>query len=90
MCTYVTEHVAITASAKGAEGWHPVSEATVYFDHPVHVALDHSLNIDLFPAGGGVRCVGVELSPDSARALAQSILSTLATAEATLGAEAAR
>ena len=36
MCTYNTEKVEIAGSGKGAQGWFQLTDATVYFDHPVH------------------------------------------------------
>ena len=79
MCTYQTTTLAVRGSGKGTEGWFPVSDATVYFDHPVHAPSDHTLNIDLLnPARGAGARVAMELDPDSARALAEAILETLA------------
>ena len=79
MCTYQTTTLAVAGSGKGAEGWFPVSDATVYFDHPVHAPADHTLNIDLLnPAAGSGARVALELDPGSARALAEAILETLA------------
>jgi len=79
MCTYTTEHVEITGSGKGANGWFQVSEASVYFDHPANAPLEHSLNIDfLQPELGASARVAVELDAASAGRLAQAILSTLA------------
>jgi hypothetical protein len=50
----------------------------VYFDHPVHTLANHTLNIDLRrPAEGPSARVGIELTAESARALAESILSVL-------------
>ena len=46
MCTYITAKVETEGSGKGAEGWFPLTETTVYFDHPVHASADHTLNID--------------------------------------------
>ncbi|TAN19853.1 MAG: hypothetical protein EPN30_11420 [Actinomycetota bacterium] len=78
MCTYITEHVEIAGSGKGANGWFKVSEASVYYDHPVHVPLEHSLNIDfLQPELGPSARVAVELDAASAKRLAEAILSTL-------------
>jgi Family of unknown function (DUF6295) len=78
MCTYVTETLDVTGSAKGPTGWIRVTDASVYFDHPVHAAADHTLNIDLRrPADGPAARVGVELSRESARALAEAILRVL-------------
>lgn len=78
MCTYITEKVEVSGSGKGADGWFKVSNASVYFDHPVHAPFEHSLNIDfLQPALGPSARVAVELSPESARELAEAILTTL-------------
>jgi hypothetical protein len=55
-----------------------VTDATVYFDHPVHFGAGHALMIDVTdPAKGPGARIALELDPDSARALAQSILHTL-------------
>jgi len=93
MCTYVTENVAVSGSAKGQGGWSSVSRATVYFDHPFHAPLEHSLNIDFTdPRDEGAdasRRVAVELSAESARALAQAILATLDSGEASVNGAAA-
>ncbi len=81
MCTYQTERVTVQGSGKGATGWFPVTDATVYFDHPVHAPADHTLNLDfLNPERGPSARVAVELDPVSARALAEAILTTLDTA----------
>jgi Family of unknown function (DUF6295) len=78
MCTYLTETIKITGSGKGAEGWFSVSDASVYFDHPVHAMAEHTLNIDFRnPAGGPSARVAVELNAESARELARAILLTL-------------
>jgi hypothetical protein len=78
MCTYQTTSIAVTGSGKGAGGWFALSDASVYFDHPVHAAADHTLNIDLLnPARGPGFRVALELDPGSARALAEAILRSL-------------
>ncbi len=81
MCTYLTERTEVTGSAKGPNGWFGLSHATVYFDHPVHAAAGHSLNIDFsnLAAGPSAR-VAVELTAESARALVAAIEATLASA----------
>jgi uncharacterized protein DUF6295 len=78
MCTYITETIAIAGSAKGASGWITVTDGTIYLDHPIHAPFGHTLNIDfraseLGPSGR----VAVELSRESARALAKAIESVL-------------
>lgn len=78
MCTYVTETLPVTGSAKGQDGWIRVTDATVYFDHPTHALADHTLNVDLRrPDAGPAARVAVELTADSARELAHAILKVL-------------
>jgi hypothetical protein len=78
MCTYQTTTVPLQGSGKGPRGWFPVTDGTVYFDHPVHANADHTLNIDLVNPGRGAGArVAVELDAESARALAEAILDTL-------------
>ena len=79
MCTYVTETLPVAGSAKGPDGWLRVTDATVYFDHPTHALADHTLNVDLRrPADGPGARVAIELTAESARALAHAILGVLA------------
>ncbi|MGE5290338.1 MAG: DUF6295 family protein [Micromonosporaceae bacterium] len=88
MCTYLTEKIEISGSGKGPDGWFHLSDATVYFDHPVHAQAGHTLNIDfLNPAQGASARVAVELTAGSARALADAILASLASAPPDLLAE---
>lgn len=78
MCTYQTERLRVSASAKAPAGWMTMTDATVYFDHPVHFAAGHAVMIDVMnPSQGPAARVALELSPDSARALAHAILTTL-------------
>jgi hypothetical protein len=82
MCSYITEKTEIFGSAKGPTGWFTVDTANVYFDHPFHAPLDHSLNIDFVnEAKGSPTRVAVELSAESARALVDKILAALAQGE---------
>jgi hypothetical protein len=79
MCTYLTEKIGISGSGKGTAGWIKVTDATVYFDHPVHAQADHTLNIDfLDPSAGPSARVAVELTAESARALVKAIEAALA------------
>jgi Family of unknown function (DUF6295) len=79
MCTYSTEQIKISGSGKGAAGWFSVSDATVYYDHPVHAMAEHTLNIDFAnPDRGPSARVAVELTAESARALAAAIEAALA------------
>ena len=81
MCTDQTEKVTVEGSGKGVAGWFGLTEATVYFDHPQHARPEHTLNIDFLNPGQGPSArVAVELTADSARALAAAIESALAAA----------
>ena len=83
MCTYQTEKVAVDGSGKGAQGWFPVSDATVYVDHPVHAPYGHTVNIDfLNPVLGPSSRVALELTEEAALALADAIRASVASAPA--------
>ena len=78
MCTYDTQRVIINGSAKGANGWFRATDATVYFDHPVHFGAGHALMVDVMnPTLGPSSRVGLELDAASARTLANAILASL-------------
>jgi hypothetical protein len=83
MCSWITERTPVSGSGKGPDGWFPVTQANVYFDHPYHAPLEHTLNIDFVnPAEGPAARVAVELSEESARALVEKILAVLASGAA--------
>jgi len=79
MCTYQTSRVELDGAGKGPEGWFPLTEATVYFDHPVSARAEHTLNIDFLNRSRGPSArVAVELDPRAALALARAIVDSLA------------
>ena len=83
MCTMITHQAKILGSGKGASGWFELREVNVSYDHPFNFPLDHALNIDFVnEAEGPSARVAVELTPESARQLAKTILATLERAEA--------
>jgi hypothetical protein len=84
MCTYATVRIPMNGSAKGpGSSWFRATDATVYFDHPVHAMAGHTLNIDVAaPAQGPGTRVALELTADSARELAAAIQEALASAPA--------
>ena len=91
MCSYVTEMLPVEGSAKGATGWFRVTDAAdqaqqtsqvayacVYYDHPVHALAEHAVTIDVRrPADGPAARVALELTAESARSLARTILQVL-------------
>jgi hypothetical protein len=83
MCTNIVQSTEVEGCGKGASGWFDVTLAHVSYDHPFNARYEHALNIDFVneAAGLGAR-VAVELSPESARRLAETILSTLSRGEA--------
>ena len=86
MCTYATFTTAVEGSAKGPNGtWFRVTDASVYFDHPVHALAEHTLNIDVAaPAHGPAARVALELTASAARDLVTAIQSALDSAPAEL------
>lgn len=85
MCTYQTEHLEVRASAKTSDGWTSMTNAIVYFDHPVHFGAGHALMIDLLnPSIGPSARAALEMDADSARALAHAILKSLNSVPETL------
>jgi hypothetical protein len=86
MCTYATVQTTLEGSAKGPEGsWFAVTDAAVYFDHPVHALAEHTLNIDFAaPAKGPAARVAVELTAAAARDLVAAIQAALESAPAAL------
>jgi Family of unknown function (DUF6295) len=83
MCTYQTELLDVEGSGKGPNGWFGLERAMVYFDHPVHAAAEHTVNIDfLTPSRGPSARVAVELTEASARALVAALNATLASVPA--------
>lgn len=82
MCSYIVEKLAVFGSAKGGDAnggaWRRIDAAHVYYDHPYDAPLDHALSVDFHNEAGGSReRIAVELSADSARALAHAILAAL-------------
>ena len=82
MCTYATVSERVEGSAKGPGGqWFHVTDATVYYDHPVHAMAEHTLNIDLAdPTRGPGARLAVELTRESATRLVRAIEEALASA----------
>jgi Family of unknown function (DUF6295) len=83
MCTMIVRRIEIEGSGKGTDGWFPVRQANVSYDHPFNAPLEHALNIDFVneAQGPGAR-VAVELTAEAARRLVDSITNVLAQAEA--------
>jgi hypothetical protein len=74
----IVKKIGIAGSGKGKDGWFSLDQASISYDHPFHIPLEHALNIDFVneTSGPGAR-VAVELSEQSARALVAAILEVL-------------
>lgn len=82
MCTNIVQQIVVDGSAKGREGWFPLRQANVSYDHPFDAPFEHALNIDFVNEAQGVGArVAVEMSATAARALADTILAVLEKAE---------
>ena len=83
MCTMIVQKVTIEGSGQGREGWFNLNQANVSYDHPFNAPYDHALNIDFVNEAQGLGArVAVELSPEAARSLVDTILAVLDEAEA--------
>ena len=82
MCTCIAEHALITGSGKGPQGWFPLNQAVVGFDHPFHAPFGHAVLLDFLNSELGVESrVGVEMNIASAKALIESLQAAVAAAE---------
>lgn len=78
MCTMICEQANMTGSGKGTEGWFPLEQANVFYDHPFHAPWEYGVNIDFVNKSIGIGSrVSVELSPQSAKLLAETIIKAL-------------
>jgi hypothetical protein len=79
MCSNIIERAEIEGSGKGTQGWFTLHGINVSYDHPFHAPYEHALNIDFVDESAGPAArVAVELSRESARLLAETILTALA------------
>jgi hypothetical protein len=83
MCTMIVDNVEALGSAKGKDGWFPLTGISVSYDHPFHAPFEHALNIDFVArTDGNFQRVSAELTAESARELIASIERVLEEAHA--------
>jgi hypothetical protein len=82
MCTSVVEIVRAEGAGVSESGWFPVTSAVVSYDHPHHALLEDAITIDFVnpELGPGARAA-VEITLDSAKALAAALARAIAAAE---------
>lgn len=83
MCTMISVSSLVQGAGKGVEGWFPITQATVGYDHATHTGAEHALLLDFvnYDIGPGAR-VAVELNLASGRALLEQLRSAIDAAEA--------
>ena len=82
MCTMIAMSAPISGSGKGIEGWFPLIQANVGYDHATHGELDHALLIDFVnPKMGPSARVAVEMDIASGKALVAQLQAAIEAAE---------
>ena len=82
MCTMIASKTPVTGGAKGAQGWFPVSQAIVGYDHTTFLRDEHALLLDFVNPGigPGARVAG-ELDIASGKALVAHLQAAIEAAE---------
>ncbi len=82
MCTSIVEIVSAEGHGRGADGWFPVTQAVVSYDHPHHALLEDAIVIDFLNTalGPGARAA-VELTLEAAKALQGALARAIEAAE---------
>jgi hypothetical protein len=82
MCTSVVEIVRADGAGRAEIGWFPVTSAVVSYDHPHHALLEDAITIDFVNAElGPAARAAVEITLESAKALATALARVIAEAE---------
>ncbi len=82
MCTGIVENTKVSGSGKGPDGWFPLGQASVSYDHPDHARSERAVIIDFLSEEAGPESrIAVELTPQSARNLVHAILASLSQGE---------
>ena len=82
MCTSIVMSTAVKGGGKGAQGWFPVTQACVGFDHTTFLRQEHALLLDFVnPEAGPSARVAVELDLASGRALVAQLQRAIEAAE---------
>ena len=78
MCTGIVENTTVEGSGRGPNGWFPVDQASVAYDHPDHARGESAVIIDITNHVAGPESrIAIELTPESARNLVNAILPSL-------------
>jgi len=82
MCTMIAMSADIKGMGKGAEGWFPVNQATVGYDHATHSEAEHALLLDFvnYNIGTSAR-VALEMDIASGKVLLEQLKAAIEAAE---------
>jgi Family of unknown function (DUF6295) len=82
MCTMIATKVPVTGGGKGHQGWFPVTQANVGYDHTTYMQNEHALLIDFVnPSLDPSSRVAVELDIASGKALVAQLQAAIEAAE---------
>jgi hypothetical protein len=82
MCTMIALKAAVTGGGKGPQGWFPVTQANVGYDHAAFMRTEHALLLDFVnPDMDPSARVAVELDIASGRELIAKIQAAIEEAE---------
>ena len=82
MCTMIALKVPVSGGGKGHQGWFPVTEAIVGYDHTTYMKNEHALLLDFVnPEMDPSARVAVELDIASGKALVAQLQAAIAAAE---------
>jgi hypothetical protein len=83
MCTMIAMTTEVHGVGKGKDGWFPITQSTVGYDHATHSQNEHALLLDFvnYSIGTGAR-VALELDIASGKALLEQLAAAIAAAEA--------
>jgi hypothetical protein len=82
MCTMICEKTLITGVGRGAEGWFPITQANIGYDHATHSQAEHALLLDFVNPDLGVGArIALELNIASGKALLATLRQAIEAAE---------
>jgi hypothetical protein len=82
MCTMIQMRTKVTGGGKGAQGWFPVTQANVGYDHTTYLRQEHALLLDFVnPDMDPSARVAVELDIASGKALIEQLKAAIEAAE---------
>ena len=82
MCTNIATTTRIAGSAKSADGWRSVDQATIGYDHATHAWVEHAVRLDFWDSRrADADHVAIELDLASGRELLRRLQDVVDAAE---------